>query len=105
VGADETLGSEAAHEDPGREAADEPGGAERLDRLERSPSFGGSIGGAIGAAMLGLEEALRSQPPPQVRVAEHRPVRGLSGREDEDVLVFPDGPFALAERPEHQPEG
>jgi hypothetical protein len=89
----------------GPEAADEHGSAEPLDRLERSPSFGGSIGSAIGAAMLGLEEALRSQPAPQVSVEKHRPFRGLSGREGEPVLVFPDEPISAADRPGDPPEG
>ena len=58
------------------------------DRLESRRSFGT----AIGAAMLGLEQALRSQPPPQVMAVRHAPIRGLSGQDDGPVLVFPDEP-------------
>ena len=42
--------------------------------------------------MLGFEQALRSQPPPEVMAVEHRPIRGHSGQGGELVLVFPDDP-------------
>jgi hypothetical protein len=67
-----------------------------IERLEQTPSFGAGLATAVGAAMLGLEEALRSQPPPEVMAAQHRPIRGLSGQDQEIVLVFPDDPPAEA---------
>ena len=57
------------------------------------PDFGTSVG----AAMLGFEQALRSQPPPEIQAAEHRPIRGLAGQGDDLVLLFPDDPGAEAE--------
>jgi hypothetical protein len=67
------------------------------ERLEQTPSFGTGLATAVGTAMLGLEEALRSQPPPAVMAAEHRPIRGLSGQDHEVLLVFPDDPPAESE--------
>jgi hypothetical protein len=74
-------------------AAEEPA----IERLEQTPTFGSGIATAVGAAMLGLEEALRSQPPPEVMAAQHRTVRGLSGQDQELVLVLPDDPPAVPE--------
>ena len=81
------------------------------DRLERSRSYGT----AIGAAMLGLEQALRSQPPPEVLAVEHAPARGLSGqdedivlsaRDDGRVVVYDAASFAeLARLPAESPSG
>jgi hypothetical protein len=51
---------------------------------------GGAIGAAIGTAMLGLEQALRREPPAEVVVRAHQPVRGLAGRDGELVIHFPD---------------
>jgi len=51
--------------------------------------FPGSFGAAAGAAMLGFEQALRSEPPPQIQAGEHVPERGLSG--DTDLVIeFPE---------------
>lgn len=72
--------------------------AEPVGRLEEGPSFGRGAS-AIGSAMLGLEQALRSEPPPEVMAAEHVPVRGLSGADDVRVLVFPDEASLDQERP------
>jgi hypothetical protein len=49
--------------------------------------------------MLGLEQALRDGPPPQVRAAEHTPdQRALRG--DAEVLIeFPEVAGAVNERP------
>jgi hypothetical protein len=55
----------------------------------RSPG-GASFGGALGAAMLGLEHALRRTPPAEVVVQEHQPARGASGEDGGITLVFPD---------------
>jgi hypothetical protein len=49
----------------------------------------GTFGTAVGAAMLGFEQALRSEPPPEIMAGEHVPERGLSG--DADLIIeFPD---------------
>jgi hypothetical protein len=45
---------------------------------------------AIGSSMLGLEQALRSQPPAQVLAWEHRPVRGSVAGDGGIALEFPD---------------
>jgi hypothetical protein len=89
--------------DPGREPKSEdltPDTASRADPAEdrsRPPLTGTpQFGTAMGAAMLGFEQALRSQPPPEVMAAEHRPIRGLSGQEGE-VIVFPEEPPAEQE--------
>lgn len=51
--------------------------------------FPGSFGTAVGAAMLGFEQALRSEPPPEIQAGEHVPERGLSG--DSDLVIeFPE---------------
>jgi len=53
----------------------------------------GSFGTAVGAAMLGFEQALRSGPPPEVLAAEHIPERGYSGDASGDlVIVIPESP-------------
>jgi hypothetical protein len=46
-------------------------------------------GTAVGAAMLGFEQALRSEPPPEILASEHVPERGLSGAGDAMVIEFP----------------
>ncbi len=40
--------------------------------------------------MLGLEQALRDEPPAQILAAEHMPARGSSGQDDDLVIEFPD---------------
>ncbi len=50
-----------------------------------------SFGTAMGAAMLGFEQALRREPPPEVLAAEHMPERGhVTGDGDEVTIEFPD---------------
>ena len=39
--------------------------------------------------MLGFEQALRSEPPPEILASEHVPERGLSGADDAMVIEFP----------------
>ena len=51
----------------------------------------GTFGTAVGAAMLGFEQALRREPPPEVLAAEHMPERDLSTDDGEEVVIeFPD---------------
>jgi hypothetical protein len=50
-----------------------------------------SFGTAVGAAMLGFEQALRREPPPEVLAAEHVPERGhVTCDGDEVTIEFPD---------------
>ena len=46
-------------------------------------------GTAIGAAMLGFEQALRREPPAEVLAAEHVPQRGSIGLDGDLVIDFP----------------
>jgi len=50
----------------------------------------GSFGTAVGASMLGLEQALRDEPPPQVQAAEHMPDRRTIPGAADLELHFPD---------------
>ena len=61
-------------------------GSERRD----GPSSGTSVASAIGTAMLGLEQAMRREPPAEVIVREHQPERGHSGADGDFDIVFPD---------------
>jgi hypothetical protein len=45
---------------------------------------------AVGTAMLGLEQAMRRDPPAEVVVREHQPERGLMTRVGEITLEFPE---------------
>ena len=73
------------HHDP--DSDDEAVSEEPIEALSMKNSFGT----AVGAAMLGFEQALRREPPPEVLAAEHMPERDLSGDDgDEVVIEFPD---------------
>jgi hypothetical protein len=48
------------------------------------------LGTAIGAAMLGFEQALRRQPPAEVLAAEHMPQRGSIGLDGDLIIDFPE---------------
>lgn len=48
-----------------------------------------SWGTAVGAAMLGFEQALRSEPPPEILAGEHVPERGQIGADDGVLIEFP----------------
>lgn len=54
----------------------------------------GSFGTAMGAAMLGPEQALRDGPPPQIQAAEHVPDRRTVSGEGGLRIDFPDSPGA-----------
>lgn len=70
--------------------ADEPEAAPTVEPPSlKPPEFPGTFGTAAGAAMLGFEQALRSEPPPQIQAAEHIPERGFSGEDDGVVIEFP----------------
>lgn len=50
----------------------------------------GSFGTAVGAAMLGFEQALRNEPPAEILAAEHMPERGHSGQDGDLLIEIPD---------------
>jgi hypothetical protein len=54
------------------------------------PTLGGRMTAAVGTAMLGLEHAMRREPPAEVVVSEHQPERGLSGADPDLLIEFPD---------------
>ncbi len=52
-----------------------------------------TMGSAAGAAMLGFEQAIRSEPPAQIMAAEHMPQRGavgLGGQAGDLVIEIPE---------------
>ena len=78
---------------PDRDQRDDP--ASQDEDVPEEPiealSMKNSFGTAVGAAMLGFEQALRREPPPEVLAAEHMPERDLSTDDgDEVVIEFPD---------------
>ena len=81
-----------------------PAPAERTPEATPEPAdepltLKGSFGTAVGAAMLGLEQALRDGPPPQVRAVEHTPdQRALRGC-TELFIEFPEAAEAADEHP------
>lgn len=48
------------------------------------------LGAAIGAAMIGFEQALRREPPAEILAAEHMPSRGSIGLDGDLVIDFPE---------------
>ena len=56
----------------------------------KSAGLGGRAAAMVGTAMLGLEHAMRREPPAEVIVREHQPERGLSGADTDLVLEFPE---------------
>jgi hypothetical protein len=71
------------------EDADE--GPVELDEPVETMSMKNSFGTAVGAAMLGFEQALRNDPPAEVMAAEHVPERGQSGDDATDLVIeFPE---------------
>jgi hypothetical protein len=66
-------------------------GPVELDEPVETMSMKNSFGTAVGAAMLGFEQALRNDPPPEVMAAEHVPERGQVGGDDGELIIeFPD---------------
>ena len=53
-------------------------------------SMKGGFGTALGAAMLGFEQALRNEPPAEILAAEHMPEPGRSGDQGDLVIEFPE---------------
>jgi hypothetical protein len=62
------------------------------DQASEALNLKNSFGTAIGAAMLGLEQALRDEPPPQVQAAEHMPDQRRVPGNDDLELHFPELP-------------
>lgn len=69
------------------EPPDEPRAAEPVSK---PLTLKGSFGTAMGAAMLGFEQALRREPPAEILAAEHQPERGYAGQDGDLVIGFPD---------------
>jgi hypothetical protein len=65
---------EQARFDPG----DIDDGSVKLDEPVEQMSLKDSFGTAVGAAMLGFEQALRGGPPPETVAAEDVPERGIA---------------------------
>lgn len=70
--------------------ADEPADSETREPVSEPLNVKDSFGTAIGAAMLGFEQALRREPPAEVLAAEHMPERGQSGDDSGPIIEFPD---------------
>jgi len=86
--------SRAGEVDPDSKLVDERSlpSAEDIARSQQvtQPLAGGSGVGsaaasALGAAMLGLDQAIRREPPAQVVAADHQPERSLAG--DDTVII------------------
>ena len=71
--------------------AEEPAAEPELEPASEALIMKGSFGTAVGAAMLGFEQALRDAPPPQIQVAEHTPDLRASSGEDGLIIEFPAG--------------
>ena len=66
-------------------------GPVELDEPVEQMTLKDSFGTAMGAAMLGFEQALRTGPPPEVLAAEHIPERDqVTGGDGELVIELPD---------------
>lgn len=50
---------------------------------------GSALASALGAAMLGLDQAIRRAPPAQVVAAEHQPGRSFAGDDGDFIIVIP----------------
>jgi DNA-binding PadR family transcriptional regulator len=73
---------------PGGEASERPSGL--ADEARSTLQLTNSFGTAVGAAMLGFEQALRSEPPPEILASEHRPARNELGSDEVILIEFPD---------------
>jgi hypothetical protein len=67
-----------------------PEGREARATARAEPTLGGRMAAAVGTAMLGLEQAMRREPPAEVVVREHQPERGLSSHDGDFTVEFPD---------------
>ena len=65
-------------------------GPVELDEPVEQMTLRDSFGTAMGAAMLGFEQALRSGPPPEVLAAEHIPERDQVAGDDDTIIEFPE---------------
>jgi len=62
-------------------------GPVELDEPVDQMSMKDSFGTAVGAAMLGFEQALRKGPPPEILAAEHIPERDLVSDDDGQFVI------------------
>jgi hypothetical protein len=79
---DDTMEPEGAPESP--ETHEPPG-----PPAPRPAPLSSTFGTAVGAAMLGFEQAFRDLPPAQVMAAEHAPRRGEIGEDGDLVIEIP----------------
>ena len=70
--------------------APEPVDTAREQQATEPLTLKDSFGTAVGAAMLGFEQALRDEPPPQIQAAEHMPDQRTVPGNDDFELRFPD---------------
>ena len=75
---------------PSLDPADRPTADESREPVSEPLNVKDSFGTAIGAAMLGFEQALRREPPAEVLAAEYVPERGQSGDDSGLIIEFPD---------------
>jgi hypothetical protein len=68
------------------------------DESSKPESLKVPFGTAIGAAMMGFEQALRREPPAEVLAAEHVPQRGSIGLDGELVVDFPEPLVGVGDR-------
>ena len=79
------------HDEKRQEPLDVDDGPVELDGPVETMSMKNSFGTAIGAAMLGFEQALRKEPPAEILAAEHMPERDQATGNDGDLVIdFPD---------------
>jgi hypothetical protein len=90
--------------DDERHAEDDEGAP--TDPTPTSSPLKPTFGTAVGAVMMGLELALRSEPPAEVMAAEHAPERGqvgwagTGGDVDDDLVIVVSEPPRRPETPE-----
>jgi len=82
---------ERAAQSEDADAASPADAATSAERAATEP-LGMTFGTAVGAAMLGLEQALRSEPPAEVIAAEHAPERGRTGNDAGLIIDIPELP-------------
>lgn len=63
---------------------------DQTEALSGGSGASATMASALGSAMLGLDQAIRCEPPAQVVAAEHQPQRSFSGDDDDLVIELPD---------------
>ena len=65
--------------------------------------MGSSAAAALGSAMLGLDQAIRREPPAQIVAAEHQPERDPSGDESTRLIIQIPSPGEPPHEPAERP--